>query len=82
MGEELTGYISDLFVFHVVLNCVIEINWIDFTELHVIDADAVVGQGLTMNITNRPANLQEFLILGNGLLEFTEVIKEDAGTVV
>lgn len=35
-----------------------------------------------MHITDRSAHLQELLVLGDSLLEFAEVVKENARTIV
>jgi len=54
-----------------VLNGIIVIDGVNFTEFHVIYTNAVISESLTMDITDCPANLQEFLVLLNGFFEFT-----------
>ena len=82
MSEELAGHIGDLLVLHVELDGVVVVDGVDLAELHVVDTDAVVGEGLTMHIADRSAHLQELLILGNSLLEFTKIVEENACAVV
>ena len=82
MCKELSSNISNFLMLHVVLNGVIHVNRVNVAQFHVIDANTVVSQGLSMHVTNSSADLQEFLILRDRIFEFTEVIEQDASTVV
>lgn len=82
MGEEFSSDVSNLLMFHVVLNCVIEVDGVDLAEFHEVDADAVVGQGLSVYVTDGAADLQEFLILRYCVFEFTQVVIEYTCTVI
>ena len=66
----------------VVLNSVFVVVGVLFTHFHVIDTNAVVGEGLTVHITDGAANLQELFILSDGLLVFAQVIVKDTSGVV
>jgi hypothetical protein len=82
MCQELTSDICDFLVLHVILNGIIIVHGIYFTQLHVVHSYAIVSKCLTMNITDGSTHLQELLILRNGLLEFTKVIKEHSCGIV
>jgi len=69
MSKELTGNISDLFMFHMVLNCVIKIAWVAFSELHIVNSHTIICQSFSMHITNSSTDLQELLIARNCLFE-------------
>jgi len=82
MCQELSGNISDFLMFHMILNGIIEINWINFSELHVVDTNTVVGKSLSMDVTDCPTYLQELLIKSNCFLEFSKVVIKYTSTVV
>jgi len=82
VGQELASHIRDFLVLHVVLDGIIEERGVHLSQLHVVDANAVVGKGLSMHITDRAADLQELLILRNSFLVLAQVVEEDTGTVV
>lgn len=82
MGQELSCNVSNFLMLHVILNGVVKVNRVNLTQLHVVYADAVVGQGLSMDVTDRPTHLQELLVESNCLLELTEVVVEDACAVI
>ena len=82
MRQELTSHVCDFFVLHVVLDSIVEVDWIDVSQFHVVNADAVVSESLSVNISDGPANLQEFLVLRNGLFEFSKVVIEDPSAIV
>lgn len=82
VSEEFTGDVGNFFVLDVVLHSIVIVSRIDLTQLHVVDTDAVVSKCLTVHIANGPADLQELLILGNGLFELSKVVFEDTGGVV
>lgn len=67
---------------HMVLNSVVIVNWVNITEFHEIDTNAVICKSLSMDITDRSAYLQEFLILGDGLFELAEVVVENTSAVI
>ena len=62
VGEELTGHISDFFMTGVIVNSITVELRISLTELHIVDTDAVVSKGFSMNVTDSLANLKELLI--------------------
>ena len=82
MRQEFTSHISDLFVFKVILNSIIEVDWIDLTQLHEVYTNAVISQCLSVNITDGSTNLKELLILRNCLLKFTEVVEQYTSTII
>lgn len=82
MSQELTSHIRNFFVFHVVLDRIIEVNRIHISQFHIVNSDTVVGKSLSVNIANGSANLQELLVLRNGFFEFTEIVIEDTGAIV
>lgn len=82
VSEELTGHISNLLVLNVVLHGVVVVSRVDLAELHVVDTDAVISQSLTVDIANGSADLEELLVLSNGLFELTKVVLENASRVV
>ena len=43
MCQEFTGNICDLLMLHVVLNCIVIILRVKFSELHVVHSNTVVG---------------------------------------
>ena len=80
--EELAGNIRNFFVFHVILNGIVHVNWVNVTQFHIVNTNTIVCQSLSVHVTNRATNLQKLLILRNGFLELAEIIEEDARTVV
>lgn len=80
MCEELACNVCNLLVLVVELDgFAVEFGLVCLSELHVIDTNTVIREGLSMHITNCLANLEESLVLLNCLLVFSEVVKEDSG---
>ena len=48
VGQEFARNICNLFVFLMVLYCVLVVGWFRGTKLHEVDANAVVDKRLTM----------------------------------
>lgn len=67
VGEELACHVRDFLMFHVVLNRLLVMSWIDLSQLHVINSNAIVGQSLSVDISDSAADLQELLVLLYGL---------------
>jgi len=42
MSKEFTSNICNLFVFHMILYCIIVIYWIYFSKFHIINTHAVI----------------------------------------
>jgi hypothetical protein len=83
VGEELAGHISDLLVLVVELDSLlIEIGLVGLSQLHIVDTDAIVRQGLSMHIPDRLTYLEELLILIDGLLVLSKVVVEDTCGVI
>jgi len=82
MSKELSCNVGDLLMLEVILDGIIVINWINFSQFHKIYTDAVISESLSVDITNSSADLEEFLILGYSLLEFTEVVEEYTSAVI
>ena len=57
VSQELSSHVSDFLVLHVVLDGIVEVDGIDLTKFHVVNADAVIGQSFTMDIADRTADL-------------------------
>ena len=62
VGEELSGNVSDLLVTCVIIYSIPVVGGICLTELHVIDTDAIVGQGFSVDITDGLAHLKELFV--------------------
>lgn len=82
VGEEFTCNISNLLVFRVELDSVLVVIWVLLAHLHVINADAVVCERLSVHVTNGAANLQELLILSDGLFVLAKIIVQNTRGVV
>lgn len=67
---------------HMVLNSVVIVNWLNITEFHEIDTNAVICESLSMDITDCSAYLQELLILGDSLFELAEVVEKNTSAVI
>lgn len=81
--EELAGHISDLLVLVVELDSLlIEIGLVGLSQLHEVDTDAIVGQGLSVHIADCLTHLEEFLILIDGLIVLSKVVVEDTCRVI
>ena len=63
MCQEFTRNVSDFFVLCVEFDSIIVILGIVLPKFHVVDTDAIVGEGLSVHITDRFANLKEFFVL-------------------
>lgn len=80
MCEELARNVSNLLVLVVEFDgFTVEFGLVCLSQLHVVDTDTVIREGLSMHITNCLANLEESLVLLNCLLVLSEVVKEDSG---
>ena len=62
VGKELSSDVGDFLVTCVIINRIAIEGGIGLTELHVIDADAIVGQGFTVDITDGFAYLKELFV--------------------
>ena len=83
VGEELAGNVRDLLVLVVKLDGVlVEVGLVGLPELHVVHADAVVGEGLTVDVPDGLADLEELLVLLYSLLVLAQIVKEDSRGVV
>jgi len=82
MGQELSCNVSNFLMFHVILNGVIEVNWLNLSKFHVVYTNAVVSKGLAVDVTDRATHLEKLLIECNCFLEFSKVIIEHTGTVI
>lgn len=82
MSKELPCHVSDFLVLHMIGNGIVIMCRVDLTQLHVVNADAVISECLSMDITNSSADLEEFLILSNCILEFTKVVEKNTRAVV
>lgn len=80
--EELAGYVRNFFMLHMILDGIVHVNWVNVAQLHIVDTNAVVGQGFSVHVTDSTAYLEKLLILRYGFLELAEIIEEDARTVV
>ena len=64
-------------MFHVVLDGIVVEGGIKLTQSHVVDTNAVVSKGLSVDVTNSSTNLEELLVLGDGFFEFSKVVVKD-----
>ena len=76
VSKELTCYVSDFLVLHVVLNCVIVVDVVQLSKLHVVNTDAIVSKGFSVHIADSAANLEELLVLSDGFLKLSKVVVE------
>ena len=79
VGKELASNVSDLLMLGVEVNSIFVVLWLGFSDFHIIDTDAVVGESFTMNITDGLANLEELLVLINRKFELSKIIVQDTG---
>ena len=79
VGKELASNVSDLLMLGVEVNSILVVLWLSFSDFHIIDTDAVVGESFTMNITDGLANLEELLVLINRKFELSKIIVQDTG---
>ena len=82
MGQELSGNVCNFLMFHMILNGVIEIDWINLSKFHIVYSYTVISEGLTMNVTDCTTHLEELLVKSNCFLEFTKVVIKNTGTVI
>lgn len=82
MSQKLSSDICYFFVLHVVSDGFIVMRWVQFTKLHVVDSNAVVGQCFSVNIADSSTNLKEFLVLSNRFFELSQVVVENSSAVV
>ena len=66
----------------VILNSVVVALGVGLSHLHAVDANTVVSESFSVDIANSTAHLQEFLVLLNSKLVFTQVIVQHARRVV
>jgi len=55
--EELARYICDFLMLHVVLDGIVHEDRVNIAQFHVVDANAIVRQCLSMHVTYRTAYL-------------------------
>jgi len=79
MGQEFSSNVSDFLMLHVVLNGIVVVDTIQLTQFHEVYTDAIVSEGLPMDIADSPAHLQKLLVLRDGFFEFTKVVVKDTG---
>ena len=82
VSQEFARNICNLFVFLMVLYCVLVVEWLRGTKLHEVDANAVVDKRLTMKVTDGSVNLEELLILLNCCLGLAQVVMQNTGGVI
>jgi hypothetical protein len=83
VSQEFPCNICNFLVLIVEFNGItIKVLAISFTQFHVVYTDAIVRECLTMNITDGLADLKEFLVLLDGLLVFSKIIKENTSRIV
>jgi len=75
VGEELASNISDFLMLSVELNGILKVTGVLLSHLHVINTNAIVSEGLSVNVTNGTTNLEELLVFSDGLLVFTEIVE-------
>jgi len=75
VGEELASNISDFLMLSVELNGILKVTGVLLSHLHVINTNAIVCEGLSVNVTNGTTNLEELLVFSDGLLVFTEIVE-------
>ncbi len=81
--EELAGDICNLLVLVVELDgFAVELGLVRLTQLHIVHANAVVRESLSVHIADRLANLQEPLVLLDRLLVLSKVVKEYSSRVI
>jgi hypothetical protein len=61
--EELSSNVCDFLVLGVIFDGIFVTVSITLTELHIVNSDAIISQGFSVNISNSLANLEESLIL-------------------
>ena len=82
VGKELTGHISNFLVASVIVDGIAVELRIGLTELHIVDTDAVVSEGLSVHVSDSLANLEELLIGVYRQSELSEIVVEDTSGVV
>lgn len=82
MCKEFSCDIGDVFVLCVILYSLVKETLVGFCKFHVINTNAVVGKGFSMNISDCSANLKELFILFHGFLVLSKVVVEHSSTVV
>ena len=75
MCEELARYIGDFLMFHMILNSIVHVNWVNVAQLHIVNTNAIISECLTVHVTDRAANLQKLLILSNGFFKLAQIIE-------
>ena len=74
VGEELAGHISNLLMPCVVVHCIVVELRLRFSKLHIVHANAIIGQSFSMHISDRLANLKELLILLHCKFKLSQVV--------
>ncbi len=82
VSQELARHIRDLLVLRVELYGFLVAVGVALPQLHVVHPDAIVGEGLPMDVPDGLADLEELLVLINSSLVLAQVVKEDARAVV
>jgi hypothetical protein len=82
MREELSSNVCDFLVLRVIFNGIFVAVRFTLAKLHVVNSDAIIGQGFSMNISDSLANLEESLILIDSRLILSKIIKENSSTIV
>ena len=67
VSQKLSSNISYFLVLSMVFNGFFVEHRVNISQFHVVNAYAIVGESLSMNITNGFADLQKLLVLLNGL---------------
>jgi len=74
VSEELSSDIGNFLMSGVVVNGVAIEGRFSFTELHIVNTDAVIGESFTVNISDSFTDLEELLVRLDGQLELSKVI--------
>ena len=74
VSEELSSDIGNFLMSGVVVNGVAIEGRFSFTELHIVNTDAVIGESFTVNISDGFTDLEELLVRLDGQLELSKVI--------
>ena len=74
VGQEFTCNISNFLMSCVIVDSIMVVLWLGFAQLHVVNTNAVVRKGFSVNITNGLAHLQELLVGVDSELELSKVV--------
>ena len=79
MSEELSCYVCNLLMLVMKFYSIFVVLWIvGLSQFHVVHSNTVVREGLTMDISDCFAHLEELLVLINSLLILAKVVKQDS----